>query len=60
MFVIEVDEDKKSWIYVIEDLNIVEIIEIFYEQELQKTSQSEFRTEKVSKKGMFNEKIMLI
>ena len=34
------------WIYVNSDLNGEEIIETFYEKELQKTNQKEFRTEK--------------
>ena len=38
------------WTYVINDLNGEEIIEIFYEKELQKTNQKEFRIEKVLKK----------
>ena len=39
-----------SWTYVIRDLNDNEIIGIFYEGELQKTNQHEFRIEKVIKK----------
>ena len=35
------------WTYVINDLNGEEIIGIFYEKELQKTNQHEFRIEKV-------------
>ena len=35
------------WIYVINDLNGEEIIGTFYEKELQKTNQKEFRIEKV-------------
>ena len=35
------------WTYVISDLNGEEITESFYEKELQKTSQKEFRIEKV-------------
>ena len=38
------------WTYVIKDLNGEEIIGTFYEKELQKTDQNEFRTEKVLKK----------
>ena len=37
------------WTYVINDLNDEEIIGTFYEKELQKTNQKEFRTEKVIK-----------
>ena len=35
------------WTYVINDLNCEEIIGTFYEKELQKTNQEEFRIEKV-------------
>ena len=38
------------WTYVINDLKGEEITGIFYENELQKTSQKEFRIEKVIKK----------
>ena len=38
------------WTYVINKLNDNEIIGTFYEKELQKTNQHEFRTEKVIKK----------
>ena len=38
------------WTYVINDLNNNEIIGTFYEKELQKTNQQEFRIEKVIKK----------
>ena len=37
------------WTYVINDLNDEEIIGTFYEKELQKTNQQEFRIEKVIK-----------
>ena len=36
--------------YVINDLNVEEIVGAFYEKELQKTNQKEFRIEKVIKK----------
>ena len=39
-----------SWTYVIEDHNIEEIVGKFYEVELKKTNQREFRIEKVTKK----------
>ena len=39
-----------SWTYVINDLNDEEIIGTFYEKELQKTDQKEFRIEKVLKR----------
>ena len=38
------------WTYVINDLNGEEIIGTFYENELQKTSQKEFRIKKVIKR----------
>ena len=38
------------WTYVINDLNGGEIIETFYEKELQKGNQEEFKMEKVIKK----------
>ena len=39
-----------SWTYVIENHNIEEIVGKFYEVELKKTNQREFRIEKVTKK----------
>ena len=39
-----------SWTYVINDPNGKEIIGTFYENELQKSNQEEFRIEKVIKK----------
>ena len=39
-----------TWTYVINDLNGEEIVDTFYENELQGTSQKKFRTEKVLKK----------
>ena len=38
------------WTYVVSDLNSGKIIESFYEKELQKASQEEFRIEKVLKR----------
>ena len=35
------------WIYVISDLNAEKIVATFYEKELQKTKQNEFKIEKV-------------
>ena len=43
-------KNKVSWTYVINDLNGEEIVESFYEKELQKTDQAKFRTEKVIKR----------
>ena len=38
------------WTYIISHLNSEEIVGSFYEKELQKTNQKEFRIEKVSKR----------
>ena len=50
--------------YVINDLNGEEIIGTFYEKELQKTNQQEFRIEKVIKRKvinyMSNGKVMIV
>ena len=37
------------WTYIINDLNVEEIVGSFYEKELQKTNQKEFKIEKVIK-----------
>ena len=50
VFVIKKVENTVPWTYVIDDLNGEEIIGSFYEKELQKTSQEEFRIEKVIKR----------
>ena len=42
------------WTYDISDLNGKAIIRTFYEKELQKTNQKDFRVEKVIKKKTFN------
>ena len=47
VFIIKKVKNTIPWIYVINDLNGEEIIGTFYEKELQKTSQEEFRIEKV-------------
>ena len=47
LFVIKKAKNNIPWTYVINDLNGEEIIGTFYEKELQKTSQEEFRIEKV-------------
>ena len=39
-----------TWTYVINDLNCEEIIGTYYEKEVQKTNQKEFRIEKVIKR----------
>ena len=50
VFVIKKVKNAVPWTYVINDLNGEEIIGTFYEKELQKTNQQEFRIEKVIKK----------
>ena len=47
VFVIKKNKNTVPWTYVINDLNVEEILGTFYEKELQKTSQEEFRIEKV-------------
>ena len=50
VFVISEIKNAVSWTYVIMDLNGEEIVGNFYEKELQKTSQEEFRIEEVIKR----------
>ena len=50
IFVIKKIKNTVPWTYVINNLNGEEIIGTFYEKELQKTNQKEFRIEKVIKK----------
>ena len=50
VFVIKEIKNTAPWTYVISDLNGEEIIGTFYENELQKTNQQEFRIGKVIKK----------
>ena len=50
VFVLKKVKNTVPWTYVINDLNGEEIIGTFYEKELQKTSQEEFRIEKVIKR----------
>ena len=50
VFVIKKVKNTVPWAYVINDLNGEEIIETFFEKELQKTNQQEFRIEKVIKR----------
>ena len=47
VFIISKIKNTVPWTYVINDLNKEEIIGTFYEKELQKTNQKEFRIEKV-------------
>ena len=52
------------WTYVINDLNGEKIIGTFYEKELEKTNQKEFRIEKYLRKKVINyvlnEKVLII
>ena len=50
VFVIKKVKNTVPWTHVINDLNGEEIIGTFYEKELQKTNQEEFRIEKVIKR----------
>ena len=50
VFVIKKVKNTIPWTYVINDLNGEEIMGTFYEKELQKTNQEEFRIEKVIKR----------
>ena len=64
VFVIKKVKNTVPWTYVINDLNGEKIIGTFYEKELQKTNEQEFRIEKVIKrKGdnyMSNGKVMIV
>ena len=50
VFVIQKNKNTVPWTYVFNDLNDEDIIGTFYESELQRTNQQEFRIEKVIKK----------
>ena len=50
VFVVSKTKITIPWTYVINDLNDEKIIGTFYEKELQKTSQKEFRIEKAIKR----------
>ena len=50
VFVVNKIKNTVPWTYVINDLNSQEIAGAFYEKELQKTNQREFRIEKVIKR----------
>ena len=50
VFVVNKIKNTVPWTYVISDLNDEEIVGTFYEKELQKTNQEEFRIEKVIKR----------
>ena len=64
IFNIKKIKNTVPWTYVTNDLNDEEIIVRFYENELQKTDQKEFRIERVLKKKgdklYVNEKVMII
>ena len=49
--VIKKVKNTVPWTYIINDVNGEGIIGTFYEKELQKTNQEEFRTEKIVKEG---------
>ena len=51
IFVIKEIKNTVPWTYIINDLNGEEFIGTFYEEELQKTNQQEFRIDKVIKKN---------
>ena len=50
IFIVKKIKNTVSWTYVISDLNGEEIVGSFYEKELQKTNQKEFRIKKVIKR----------
>ena len=50
VFVIKKIKNTMPWAYVISDLNGEEVVRSFYEKELQRTNQKEFRIEKVIKR----------
>ena len=50
IFIIKKIKNTLPWTYIFNDLNGEKIIGTFYENELQKTKQNEFRIEKVIKK----------
>ena len=54
LFVIKEIKNTVPWTYVINDLNCEQIIGTFYEKELQKTNQEEFRIEKIKRQVIGN------
>ena len=50
IFMINKIKNTIPWTYVVNDLNSEEIIDTFYEKELQKTNQKELRIQKVTKR----------
>ena len=62
-FVVSKVKNIVPWTYIINDLNGEETVGTFYEKELQKTNQKEFRIEKVIEKEIsyiLNGKVMII
>ena len=57
VFVITKVENNAPWTYVISDLNGEETAGTFYEKELQKTNQKEFRVEKVIKRKGYDSSV---
>ena len=53
-FVIQKVQNTVPGTYVINDLNVEEIVGTFYKKELQKTNKKEFKIEKVIKKKVIN------
>ena len=49
-FVVSKIKNTFAWTYVVNNVNDEEITDSFYEKELQKTSQKEFRKEKILKR----------
>ena len=49
-FVIKKVINTVPWTYIIEDFNREEIFGMYYEEDLEKTNQTEFRVEKVTKR----------
>ena len=54
VFIISKINNTVPWTYVINDLNVEEIIGTFYQKELQKTNQQEFRIEKILQRKGYN------
>ena len=54
VFMIKKVKNTVPWTFVINDLNGEEIIGTFYEKELQKTNQNEFRIKKYLKERVIN------
>ena len=50
VFLIKIDKNIVPWTYAISNLNGQEIVGTFYEKELQKSNQKEFRVENVIKR----------